>query len=62
MKLVEVQVVEEVVRSCEGGTDFAAAGTAGDSERAGEEVAMQTIDTGTPLGCSDRKKKTMYPC
>ena len=61
MKPVAVQVEEGVVHSREEGIDFAAAGTAGDSERAEKEVVMQAIGTGTPLGCRDRKKTTMYP-
>ena len=57
---VGVQVEEGVVHSREEGTDFAAASTASDPEEA-EKVVKQAIDKGTPLGCRDRKKKTMYP-
>lgn len=60
VKLVEAQVVVEVVRSREEGTDFAAAGTASDPGQAGK-VAMQAIDRGTLLGCRGQMKKTMYP-
>lgn len=57
---VGVQVEEVVVHSREGGTGFAAAGTVSDYEQV-EEVVKQAIDTGTPSGCRDRKKKLMYP-
>ena len=63
-KLVGAQAEEGVVHSREEGTDFAEAGTASDSEqagKAGKAVVMQVTDTGTPLGCRDRKKKAAYP-
>lgn len=56
VKLVEAQVVVEVVRSREEGTDFAAVGTASDPEQAGKKVATQAIDRGTPSGCRGRMK------
>ena len=59
--LVGDQVEEEAVHSCEEGTGFAAAGTVSDSEQVEKEVVKQAIDTGTPSGCRDRKKKLMYP-
>lgn len=61
VKLVGAQEEEGGVYSCEEGTDFAAKGTVGDFEQAEEAVVTQAIDKGTPLGCSDRKKKAMYP-
>ena len=63
MKLGGGRVEEGVVYSHEGGTDYAAAGIVGDFAPAAKEVVMQAIDTGTPLGCRDRKKKkkAVYP-
>ena len=55
------QVEEVVVYSPEEGIDFAAKGTVSDSEQVEKEAVKQGIDTGTPLGCRDRKKKPMYP-
>ena len=52
---------EEVVHSREEGTDFAAAGTVNDSEQFEKEVVKRAIDTGTPSGCRDRKKRLMCP-
>ena len=54
-------MAEEVVYSPEEGIGFAEAGAVSDSEQVEREVVKQAIDTGTPSGCNDRKKKLMYP-